>query len=461
MENPGLCRRPTFLSTTSTPSPPPSPPTISRSAFPNPLRSNPIGSDGENHTPGSAMPLSPPTTATWNNNGFLNGKQHLPSLTPLPLSPPILKPSSKPPLSLSQPNPTTRTNFSPTTPQGDFPADYPIAGYRHNTSTAASHGFSHSASASLTTSYPPQVKPSRLKQRSPSQPSLPTYFASSGAPAVKPPSIPLRISSIPANSKPRKLSLPVHRSTTTLKATRYSLDEKESIVSPRDTTSTPPRKVSPPIQKNKALPSPPMSAEEEMRTREKVKGNSPQQDWNKYAINGHESPQRRTSDTDNRGGQAWAPQDHISHPGIAELHAFSVPTQSAPTSASLQYPHTSPDMHTLLSSTSTAGPSSQPHAASRPSTSRNKSTNLPNPSDSTSSRTKPDKGKQPRVERGSSAAATASQQANEGRPVPMSRTQRDKDRKKRSKATVLMEHVDIIKDEFWEKRPWILSGKTG
>ena len=42
----------------------------------------------------------------------------------------------------------------------------------------------------------------------------------------------------------------------------------------------------------------------------------------------------------------------------------------------------------------------------------------------------------------------------------MSRTQRDKDRKKRSKATVLMEHVDIIKDEFWEKRPWILSGKT-
>ena len=43
----------------------------------------------------------------------------------------------------------------------------------------------------------------------------------------------------------------------------------------------------------------------------------------------------------------------------------------------------------------------------------------------------------------------------------MSRTQRDKDKKKRSKATVLMEHVDIIKDDFWEKRPWILSGKTG
>jgi hypothetical protein len=50
---------------------------------------------------------------------------------------------------------------------------------------------------------------------------------------------------------------------------------------------------------------------------------------------------------------------------------------------------------------------------------------------------------------------------DEGRPMIMSRTQKEKDRKKRSKATVLMEHVDIIKDEFWERRPWILSGKTG
>jgi hypothetical protein len=45
--------------------------------------------------------------------------------------------------------------------------------------------------------------------------------------------------------------------------------------------------------------------------------------------------------------------------------------------------------------------------------------------------------------------------------VEKSRTQRDKERKKRSKAKVLIEHVDIIKDEFWEKRPWILSGKVG
>ena len=50
---------------------------------------------------------------------------------------------------------------------------------------------------------------------------------------------------------------------------------------------------------------------------------------------------------------------------------------------------------------------------------------------------------------------------DEGRPINMSRTAREKDRKKRSKAAILMEHVDIIKDDFWDKRPWLLSGKTG
>ncbi|KAJ4347691.1 tRNA-His guanylyltransferase [Ascochyta clinopodiicola] len=57
--------------------------------------------------------------------------------------------------------------------------------------------------------------------------------------------------------------------------------------------------------------------------------------------------------------------------------------------------------------------------------------------------------------------APAGEEASDGRPTQMSRTQKEKDRKKRSKAKVLMEHVDLIKDEFWEKRPWILSGKTG
>lgn len=28
------------------------------------------------------------------------------------------------------------------------------------------------------------------------------------------------------------------------------------------------------------------------------------------------------------------------------------------------------------------------------------------------------------------------------------------------KAAIVVEHVDIIKDEFWERRPWILTGRA-
>ncbi|KAL5334890.1 tRNA guanylyltransferase [Aspergillus crustosus] len=43
----------------------------------------------------------------------------------------------------------------------------------------------------------------------------------------------------------------------------------------------------------------------------------------------------------------------------------------------------------------------------------------------------------------------------------VSKTQQEKARKLRRKAPVVIEHLDIIKDEFWTKRPWILSGKPG
>ncbi|KAL4973419.1 Thg1 C terminal domain-containing protein [Aspergillus desertorum] len=49
----------------------------------------------------------------------------------------------------------------------------------------------------------------------------------------------------------------------------------------------------------------------------------------------------------------------------------------------------------------------------------------------------------------------------EDRPLNISKTQQEKLRKLRHKAQVVVEHVDIIKDEFWERRPWILSGKPG
>ncbi|KAL4939499.1 hypothetical protein BDV06DRAFT_198837 [Aspergillus oleicola] len=43
----------------------------------------------------------------------------------------------------------------------------------------------------------------------------------------------------------------------------------------------------------------------------------------------------------------------------------------------------------------------------------------------------------------------------------ISKTQQEKLKKLRRKAQVVVEHVDIIKDEFWERRPWILSGRVG
>jgi tRNA(His) guanylyltransferase len=43
----------------------------------------------------------------------------------------------------------------------------------------------------------------------------------------------------------------------------------------------------------------------------------------------------------------------------------------------------------------------------------------------------------------------------------LSKTQQEKMRKLRRKAQVVVEHVDIIKDDFWQKRPWLLSGKPG
>ncbi|EPE35138.1 tRNA(His) guanylyltransferase [Glarea lozoyensis ATCC 20868] len=43
----------------------------------------------------------------------------------------------------------------------------------------------------------------------------------------------------------------------------------------------------------------------------------------------------------------------------------------------------------------------------------------------------------------------------------LSKTQEEKDRKRRAKARITVQHVDMIKDEFWERRPWLLSNKPG
>lgn len=41
----------------------------------------------------------------------------------------------------------------------------------------------------------------------------------------------------------------------------------------------------------------------------------------------------------------------------------------------------------------------------------------------------------------------------------MSKTQQEKERKRKQKASIVVEHVDIIGDTFWESRPYILNSK--
>jgi len=50
---------------------------------------------------------------------------------------------------------------------------------------------------------------------------------------------------------------------------------------------------------------------------------------------------------------------------------------------------------------------------------------------------------------------------NLAEPVKQSKNQEESDRKKRAKARILVEHLDIIKDDFWNRRPWLLSNKPG
>ena len=44
---------------------------------------------------------------------------------------------------------------------------------------------------------------------------------------------------------------------------------------------------------------------------------------------------------------------------------------------------------------------------------------------------------------------------------PGSKTQMEKEKKRKQKARIAAEHVDIIGDGFWEKRAYILAAKRG
>jgi len=46
-------------------------------------------------------------------------------------------------------------------------------------------------------------------------------------------------------------------------------------------------------------------------------------------------------------------------------------------------------------------------------------------------------------------------------PAQQSKTKTENEKKRRAKARITVEHLDIIRDDFWDRRPWLLSGKPG
>lgn len=61
----------------------------------------------------------------------------------------------------------------------------------------------------------------------------------------------------------------------------------------------------------------------------------------------------------------------------------------------------------------------------------------------------------------SSQKTAANDVDNIAEPVQQSKTQAEKEKKLRNKAQVTIHHLDIIKDDFWDSRPWLLSNKPG
>ncbi|EPE10666.1 trna guanylyltransferase [Ophiostoma piceae UAMH 11346] len=50
---------------------------------------------------------------------------------------------------------------------------------------------------------------------------------------------------------------------------------------------------------------------------------------------------------------------------------------------------------------------------------------------------------------------------DQAEPAAVSKSKAESDKKRRSKARITVEHIDIIRDEFWERRPWLLTGVPG
>jgi tRNA(His) guanylyltransferase len=56
---------------------------------------------------------------------------------------------------------------------------------------------------------------------------------------------------------------------------------------------------------------------------------------------------------------------------------------------------------------------------------------------------------------------TADAVDNMALPVQQSKTQTENDKKRRAKARIVVEHINVINRDFWDRRPWLLSNKPG
>ncbi|KAF2638245.1 Thg1-domain-containing protein [Massarina eburnea CBS 473.64] len=464
--DPVISRGPTFLSTSTTPSPPPSPQSMSVSAFP------PLATD--------KFSLAYPQNF-FQGSHAANGsatRHQLAQLTPVPLPPVTLKPSTRPPPSLNPPNSATYTNFSQPSPNPSGPIPDSIPTCTSSTSKHAKKPIAHSASPSFsrpfTTAASSSTKPT--PKRSPSMSIL--NFA--------PPQIPLRISSIPVNAAPRKLSLPAHKSHSMFKAEEKENAGVSALILGRDPIrdndrgpKTPPQ----PLPSMKEMPSPP--DDWAAYTRGAVMGCVPQE-WSASPTREH-----MRIGADNEMVTEPNPEDvNIEGMIVNPVIPMSPPPRSArrrtcsqsrmhstPPSSYFQVPVSPPPngidtprnrggftnfdwASTATSTPSHAHSKSYGHPGGLHSHPPLSPPSLP-PTQSSKTKTKSKKDKiktkvkSQMEEDGGWAAGT------DGRPAQMSRTQKDKDRKKRTKARVVIDHVDIIKDGFWERRPWILSGRAG
>ncbi|KAF2476112.1 Thg1-domain-containing protein [Lindgomyces ingoldianus] len=440
--DPSTPHGPTFLSTSTTPSPPPSPPSHSIPAFPAALS-----------FPQNFMPMPLPSAPI--------SKQPLPQLTPIPLPPPTLRPTNRPPPSLNPPNPTAHTNTSPApSPIAPLPipnrtsssppsrsgkfsshsasASLSLAGSSTSMATAATHN-NLNAAMSMSMSLRPQTATAStskhtLKRRSPSLSIL------EGAPEI-----PLRISSIPLNNKPRKLSLPSQKSFGTLKVREKESggeEENGNGKGGKGLKESPPLPTSGALGRMKELPSPPID--------------SLQADSDASVPLSPGQGRVSASPGLGSGGDREKPL-----PELLSNNLHSDPNTSPPVPEKSSQ-RTTPPLHTRAGSAPLNQTSSSyfpVSSISQTASSQTPTTTKPSKSQSQSKSTSKSKSNsKPKAapgipESGSWAAGTQTSE--------MSKTAKDRDRKKRQRARIVVEHVDVIKDGFWEKRPWILSGRTG